>query len=150
MHVLHKFKLLLMHDVPTVFLIPCFSDFLYFFLRRLCRSSNCIFWLLLMLPIDSSRWDDSNGGHIIKIDENHGLDQILGSMLAIVFGWHNLIFNGDYWQFLVCNIIRKGIWRLILCYSCRGRRGLSIEVEIIKIGGLLNNKTHHLGKVRFE
>ena len=34
---------------------------------------------------------------------------------------------------------------MILCLTCRGWQGLSIEVEIIKIDGLLQ-KTHHLGR----
>ena len=36
-----------------------------------------------------------------------------------------------------------------MIYTCRGRRGLSIEVEIIKIDGLLtNNNVHHLGEIK--
>ena len=61
-----------------------------------------------MVLIDSSWRDDSNGGHIIKSDENHALDQICISG-AVVADNINLISDGDYWQFLVHSITGKGI-----------------------------------------
>ena len=73
-----------------------------------------------MVLMESSLEYDSNGGHIIKIDENHALDEILGSegCYLLLCSSYNLISDGDYWQFLVHSITIKGIWRLILYYTC--------------------------------
>ena len=90
------------------------------------------FWLLIIPLIDSSWRDDSNGCHIIILHEISAGVKFLA--LGAVCSSYNLVFDGDYWQFLVHNIIGKGIWRLILWYTCRGRWEHSIEVEIIMIG----------------